>query len=485
MKRYGLVLLVLLLTMWGCLMAGFVTIAPNGRYFQHDGTLLVPLGFNDAISWPSLAPVVSGDDKGARRYFEEISRSGVNVLRVMFEYAQDRSNVFLMEDPLGQRNDLLLESWDRILELAEEFGMYLIITPWDPFWAYENWDVNPYNRKNGGPIDSFREFLTDPGAIENARQRFSLLVERYGHSENVLAWELNNEIELWYGKIFRTPDATVAREVQQWVQTMSAFIRQRERELYGQAHLVTVSTASPALQGTLARALYNNPSLDFVTTHFYLDGIKKYSDPKTVSEEVVMTIAYHQYVLQTSQPFMDSESGPIDQWPKSAAHDRACFKSFSWSHLASGGTGIGMRWPYTIPHRMPSYLLSVIHGVHAFLEAGGINWLHFGALENSQSMQVEADQPVFFAYSVDTFSENQWAMGWLSSENGKAIQRATLGMEGFAAGEFVLEAWDTDAGVVLAHWLGRSEGEWLTFQVEGLPADFAFKVYPRGEKHGE
>ena len=35
-------------------MASFVKVSPGGKYFQHDGKVLVPVGFNDAITWPSL-----------------------------------------------------------------------------------------------------------------------------------------------------------------------------------------------------------------------------------------------------------------------------------------------------------------------------------------------------------------------------------------------------------------------------------------------
>jgi mannan endo-1,4-beta-mannosidase len=66
----------------------------------------------------------------------------------MLEYAQDRSGVSLLEKPLGVYNDSVIKMWDEIVRLAEKYDIYLIVIPWDPFWMYENWDVNPFNEAN-------------------------------------------------------------------------------------------------------------------------------------------------------------------------------------------------------------------------------------------------------------------------------------------------------------------------------------------------
>jgi mannan endo-1,4-beta-mannosidase len=478
MKRSVIIVVFLML----CIVAfaDFVEIAPGGKYFEHKDKSLIPLGFNDALPWPSLSPLLMGDIKAGERYFEKLKEYGVNVLRIMFEYSQDKNNLTAFEDPLGERNPIVIETWDRIVNLAEKYDIYLIITPWDPFWGYENWETNPYNIKNEGTISSLKYFLTDEKTIENAKNRFKFMIDRYGDSDKILAWELNNEIELWYGRIFNKPDSVIAREVKNWIKEMSSYIREYEMKKFGQTHLITVSTAAPALTGTLANILYDQTYLDFVTTHFYYDTIKQYTEPLKIAEDVTMNIRYHNYIFNDSVPFMDSESGPINNWPLRADLDVKSYKAFSWSHIASGGTGIGLRWPYTIPHKMPSYLLDVIKAVRAFVE-DNINWLYFKGvnLDDFTKIKCSADE-YFFTNSGNSVIETTQIIGWVCS-NGKELGNVSITFEDLHDGVFSFEAWDTDEGTIFyTNEYESNEGE-ITVQLETDKVDFAIKLYKKDE----
>ena len=458
--------------------SGFVSIAPGGKHFEHNNEPLVLLGFNDGLPWPSLAPLASGNISAGERYFKELSDRGVNVLRIMFEYSQGRHNLFAFENPLWEVNPVVVQIWDDIVMLAEKYGIYLIITPWDPFWAYENWDVNPYNIANGGTIESMRDFLTDPDTVENAIQRFKFMIDRYGESEKILAWELNNEIELWYGRIFHKPDPVNAREINEWIETISTFIRNYEIEKFGEARLITVSTAAPAVTGALARVLYDFTHIDFVTTHFYYDTIKTYSDPYRIARDVVMNINYHNYLFEDSVPFFDSESGPIDRWPQLPANDIACYSAFSWAHLASGGTGIGMRWPYTTPHRMPTYLLDIIEAISRFVKSPGIDWLDFTGVNLDALTSYRSEKPIFLTNSADRSADFTQIIGYAIAESGDIGEIEILFKE-LPEATFVFEAWDTRSGEVFCTTESEPSDNLVSVSLYVDALEFAFKLYEK------
>lgn len=458
-------------------MASFVKVSPGGKYFQHDGKVLVPVGFNDAITWPSLISLSYGNISAAEEYFEKLSSYGVNTLRIMLEYAQDRSGVSLLEKPLGVYNDSVIKIWDEIFRLAEKYDIYLIVTPWDPFWMYENWDVNPYNEANGGPIKTLSQFLTDPQVKLWQKERFRFIIERYGSSERVLAWELNNEIELWYGHVFYKADYTIGNEAREWLGEMSAFIRELEMELYGDTHLLTVSTARPGLTGTLAGKLYRFDYIDFFTTHFYFDTVKNPSDPLAIARDVSANINYHNYLFGDSLPFMDSESGPIDRWPQPTGFDAECYRAFSWSHLASGGTGTGLRWPYTSPHMMPDRLLGVLSSISRFIASGGIDWLNFKGVNLDMEISLLSGGKTFHTCSGNDYENLRELIGWAMSSS--KIGVVTLELKGLEQGKYRMEIWDISEGS------DSQPAEFLDFEFPlrtniGLDIDhgsFAYKIY--------
>jgi mannan endo-1,4-beta-mannosidase len=460
-------------------LAGFVKVAPGGKYFEHNGKVLIPLGFNDAITWPSLLPLSYGNKAGGEEYFEKLASYGVNTLRIMIEYAQDRSGISLLESPLGNYNQSVIAIWDEIIRLAERYDIYLIVTPWDPFWMYENWDVNPYNAANGGPLKTMSEFLTNDDVRRYQKDRFRFMVERYGHSEQILAWELNNEIELWYGKTFYKADYTVGNEAREWIKEMSEFIRDIEMDLYGQSHLITVSTASPGLTGLLAGKLYRFDYMDFFTTHFYFDTIKRPSNTLAIANDVISNINYHNYLFGDSIPFMDTESGPIDRWPQPAKFDAECYRVFSWAHFTSGGTGIGMRWPYTIPHLMPDYLLEVLIPISQFIESGNIDWLSFKGVNLDMDIHLDSESKAVHTCSGNNYDNLTEIIGWAVSD--KPFGRASLYLQGLAPGSYVIEIWQDIPEQSVDFYLVRQRtfdfnGE-LAIDLEVEHSSFAYKIY--------
>lgn len=341
--------------------AELITVAPGGRYFQKGDEAFLIVGPNDALTWPGLSPLLGNiSRKAAKDYLEKLSDHGVNTVRVMIEYAQYSHG--LIENPLGEYRTEVVEFWDTFFMWLEEYDMYAIVTPWDPFWMQRTWHQNPYNTVNGGMMDSMHGFLTHPEALQAQKDRFQFMIERWGGSTHILAWELMNEIELWWG-------ATSA-EIDQWIAEMADFVREHQLKTHGFTQLITASSAANMPSGELGDVIYNNPKLDFATTHLYTGpGMNAPRNATDVVTEVALAVNYALWQIEDNRPYTDTESGPIEMWIGSATFDAEFLHNVSWAHLASGGAGTGMRWPYRSPHILTTGMLESLSRISTFIEA--------------------------------------------------------------------------------------------------------------------
>ncbi|MCW1300821.1 MAG: cellulase family glycosylhydrolase [Nitrososphaeria archaeon] len=453
----------------------FVEIAPSKSYFEIDGKPLICIGFNDGITWPSLSGLWNNSDlREVKDYFSTIHSYGINTLRIFFEYAQDPSGSTLFEDPLGHINESLVNVWDNIFKYAKEYDIYLIIEPFDPYWMSRNWQDNPFNIKNGGCISSLDEFLTNEQCIKNTESRFKFIIDHWGNSSHILAWEINNEIDLWYGE---NPVA-----ISNWMQTISNFIINYEDSKFGHHHLITVSTAAPILFPPFADIFYDNKNLDFLTTHLYMPAVKNPTNAVEPAIEVSQAIAYNLSKLNYSKPYLDSEDGPIDNWPLPLNFDSEYYHNMSWAELCSGAAGIGLRWPYRIPHDMLyPQLLTTDKAISKFVNSPGINWLNFKAYYDAFDIKVENNINNY----IIPFScgDNNARIIWLLKDSRKDLNNIdfssiSLKVSNLNNGIYTIEFWDTNSGNILnSSQLEISNGTLnLKFNFSSLK-DIAIKIY--------
>ncbi|MDD4184383.1 MAG: hypothetical protein PHI01_03115, partial [Candidatus Izemoplasmatales bacterium] len=172
---------------------------------------------------------------------------------------------------------------DSLFEFAEEYGVYVMLTLINhgQFSATTNpnWGINPYNSANGGMLDLPIQFFYNGEARTAYKNELLYLIARYGHSENLFAWELFNEVD-WV-------DGYNSGIVTRWHSEMALFIKANDP--YG--HLVTTSYKSPS--GTDAYLLN---SLDFCAAHSYEYYDKPYY-PKLLQEMDAMAAKYDKPVF--------------------------------------------------------------------------------------------------------------------------------------------------------------------------------------------
>jgi hypothetical protein len=440
---------------------GYISVSPNGRYFiDETGMGFIVIGQNDAISWPGLNTLLdrtSPDQTEA--YIRDLRAHGVTVSRIMIEYSQ-QPNTYL-ENPVGEFSEQIVAFWDDFIPMAEDHGLYLLLTPYDTFWQSRNWDTYPYNATMGGPCETRRDWLTSEVCIEAQKKRWRFMIDRWGNSPNIFAWDIMNEIDLWWN--------ATDTEIETYITEMAAFIRNYEMEKWGRTHLLTVSSAAAIPEGRLAKIIYQHPQLDFANTHLYLGEINDPTEPIMPGMSMSGGVLLSLQKIKDNRPYFDSESGPINDWIVNPALDKQYHHNMSWGHLAACGAGSGMRWPYTNPHFILPELRDNLLGLARF--ASTIDWADFPAENISADMRM-SDRTVFRVGCSDGNTAVIWLLADRRLDDTVTIIGKTLTITGvFNNGEYTLEYWETYIGSRLQTKSATVENEILEVVIPNFDQD--------------
>ncbi len=306
---------------------GFVRVHPNNpRYLAVETTAgdahtFFPIGLN--LGWGHS---VESTLRDYERWFDALQANGGNTARLWMS-----SWAFGLEwDDTGlgdytrrlDRAQLL----DRVIELAETRGIYLIVvlinhgafsTDTNPEWAR-----NPYNAANGGPCATPAEFMTDTHARNYFKRRLRYIAARWAYSPHILAWEWWNEVEL-------TRIETTA--LKPWLQEMSATLRQFDPY----RHLSTISYA-----GDGDPAIWGLPEIDLLQRHEYNIGDPKWFKP--VSD----INALQRIPKKIVKPFLIGEFGysPDNETDTVVGKLGIHFHNSLWASAMNGYAGGAMYW---------------------------------------------------------------------------------------------------------------------------------------------
>lgn len=359
----------------------WIRVAPHAPYFiDEDGHDWTPIGQNDAISWPELAPLFRRRDLPAvERHLRWLAEHGVTCLRLMVEYAQVRHRYF--ERPAGVVVPAMVQLWDDLFALCERVGLRILLTPVDTFWMWLHWRHHPWNAANGGPLPHPSRLLLCSETRAAIKRRLSFIVERWGGSGALFAWDLWNEIH--HAQAENSADC-----FGEFIADLSVHVRTLEQRRYGRSHPQTVSLFGPELWDRpdlpLAQPIFRHPDLDFASIHIYRKG--PIDDPVDTVGPALATGEIVRHCLaeiRDGRPFLDTEHGPIHRFKDKhqtlpEPFDDEYFRHMSWAHLASGGVGGGMRWPNRHPHVLTAGMRQAQKAMSGFLPL--IDWQRFRRL---------------------------------------------------------------------------------------------------------
>ena len=235
---------------------GFVRVHPeNPRYLAFDnGDFFFPIGLN--MGWWTQTGDALSD---YRRWMDPFAANGGNAIRVWM--AEWSFGLEWNNTPLGDYSNRLRRAWllDQIFAMAEDRDVYvmLVLLNCADFndWQTAGWSGNPYNAARRGPLERPEQFVTDPTARALLQRRLNYIVNRWGYSPHLLAWEWWNEVNL-----APFSDETLIP----WLQEMTAYLRARDVN----RHLTTNSYAIRDLS-----PIWDLPELDIIQKHEYAHQI--------------------------------------------------------------------------------------------------------------------------------------------------------------------------------------------------------------------
>lgn len=429
-----------------------IVVRPGLPYFVTErGVAWTPIGHNDAVTWPELAGLFRRRDLDAvERHLEGLVASGVTCVRLMLEYCHGEHRY--LEKPAGRFVPNMVRLWDDLFAMLERVGLRVLLTPYDTFFMWIRWRDHPYNRRNGGPCDSRREWLTCPRMRDAVKTRLAFASDRWGASPAFFAWDLWNEMHPAHGG---DDPATAAP----FIDDVGAWLRAYETERHGRAHLQGVSVFGPVLveHPAMAAPIFRHPALDFATTHLYEKGTIDAPRDTVAPARAVARLMRAALAETTDQrPVFDSEHGPIHSFKDRKrtlpeAFDDEYFRNIQWAHLASGGAGGGMRWPNRHPHVLTAGMRRAQRALAAFLPL--IDWTRF----DRRSLDCACDDP---GVAVHGCGDADQAIAWLVRTDtlrrdgtvapAPTAPPATLTVPGLATGRYRVTVFATATGVVEA-----------------------------------
>ncbi len=460
--------------------------APSAPYFVTQfGEDWTPIGHNDSITWAGLRGLLGRKDvASADAYLAMLARHGVTCIRLMLEYAENPEGYF--ENPIGTFVPDMVSLWDELFALCRRHSIHVLLTPFDTFWTWLNWDHHPYSSRNGGPLDRPSRILLCEEARQAIKRRLAFASERWGGNGTIFAWDLWNEIHPAQAE--ESADA-----FESFISDLSHELRALEMRLYGQTHLQTVSLFGPELwwrpQLNLEEPIFRHPDLDFATIHIYREGtIDDPADTVAPALDMAKIVADSLRQIHDGRPFLDTEHGPIHRFKDYGVtlperFDDEYFRYMQWAHLAAGAVGGGMRWPNREPHLLTPGMHRAQLALAKFLPL--IDWKNFRRKNIADLIGVSS--PVVRAVCCgDEQQSVLWAVRTDTIGNGGVLKtRASpisvmLTVPGLQRGTYQITTWDTRAGRPAAAWMSRADEQGLPVSLE-LASDLAVAIRHRSD----
>lgn len=457
---------------------GFLRLSPDDdRYLRFDdGTAYFAVGEN--LAWYDRRGTFAYD-----AWFARLAEQGVNYVRLWMpswafglEWIERSAGGEVGSSTLGNYEERLDRAWqlDYVLELAKRHGIYVMLSLQNhggfSLRVNSEWQDNPYNAANGGPLASPREFFTNDEARELFKRRLRYIVARWGYSPNILAWELWNEVDL--------AEQPAADALLDWHREMARELR----HLDPYDHLISTSIggdwALAVLSGRDLRAvdspffrLWELPEIDFAQVHIYSAG----GAPLNFSDSLPQIAAN---LRRFAKPVLVAEAGVDFRGPSetiAADPEGDGFHDILWSGFFAEAFGTGMSWWWDNVIDPQDWYFH-FGAVAAFVS--GVAFDREGFRSGSAAARAPGRDLRAFSLVGET-TALVWVKNaghqWFSPDRSK-VTDATLSLVDLPAGAWRARWMDTRSGKVLADAKVDATGEAIELPVPAFARDVALRL---------
>jgi len=296
---------------------GMVRVHPRGFAFDDD-TPFVPIGVNLGWSTAQGAAIVADYE----RWFSQLGANGGNAARIWM--ASWAFGIEWNDTPLGDYRNRMRQAWllDQVLMLAQRYDIriMLCLINHGAFSTTTNaeWQDNPYNQTNGGPLSTPEQFVTDATARNLWHKRVAYIAARYAAYPSLWCWE-------WWNEVDWTPIKD--EQLAPWLVDTRTLMHRIDPY----QHPITSSWSSVRLT-----ELWADASLDFVQHHTY--------DAEDVARTTNTARIPINHILR-QKPWIVSEIGlNAGGAVTTDAIERIHLHNALWAPLMLGCAGSGMYW---------------------------------------------------------------------------------------------------------------------------------------------
>lgn len=305
---------------------GFVKTGTTNYLEWENGEQYIPIGEN--ICWQNNNPY-----QDYKTWLDSLSNHGGNFFRLWHAHwglGIEWKNNWNGFGGLLNYQQMNCRYQDWLFDYCQEKGIYVMLclqhhgpvsTLVDP-----NWNNNPYNAANGGPCQTTADFFSNEEAKRITQNRYRYIVARWGYSQNIMSWELFNEVD-WTDNY-----ASIQQEVMIWHAEMASYLK----EIDPYQHLVTTSFAREENDPLI----WGNTEIDFTQTHHYIGA---------ANLERVLAAGVQMYLDEYRKPTLTGEFGNGHSSSLAGIDpDGIHIHNGMWGSLMAGGLGTAMSWWWDI-----------------------------------------------------------------------------------------------------------------------------------------
>lgn len=512
---------------------GRIIPAAVGSGLMHeDGTPFVPVGDHLGLPWAYTRTLFPGDiwdrnfsiyqnfyertpaEGTAEQHFQNLAAHGVNTMRLYVEFQNSHNTntpsppfgTYWLESNRGQFNPDMRDFIHNVMELSAQYGIHLIISPFNPYDYDDVFGIEgPWATNFGGPLASIDDFFQSDETLAMSILRMRTVadwVRQSPHAHTVLGYETISEWDARW-TLNSEGEGTPGRENEFrrrsiWMIQLAEAIRQHDPD-----RLVLNSTVQRDPRGPIARVLFYDRTWDALTNHFYTQGndepINNPAQDRRIlaAQEMAHFTEYFATHRIDNRPILNGEWGNTRaDWPNqlpewsgafTQQEDEAIYRTVIWSGFATGQIGTGLRIAteelrgtgFLLTDAMMDYQLAFSRFA---LDTGlAIDWAHADLDALAGRLFASAPGQTLHAWGV---SDGAQGMAYVIRDGNVAsglASDASATLTGLALDRvFDIEFWDPSTGVVVSTIRGVYSGDGrLTLALPTFAHDLAIKFRAR------
>lgn len=450
------------------------------RYFEFaDGAPFFPIGHNvrspfdsrmdQQFPWAQRWPEGSA---AYLRYFKNMRKHGENLAEIWsaaWSLGLEWTPIWRGYHGIGQYNMVNAWEMDRVFAAADAEDIYLnlVVLNHGKFstWCDPEWNANPFNRANGGFLDSPDEFFGNAQAQAAFKKLMRYMIARWGYSHRLFAWELWSELNL------AGTSAAVYRQQPcvEWHRMMGRWVKENDPF----KHLVATHVSTD----------YNAQNTDIISLpemdHCPVDAYHGQEPSLYIVTLLRLTALFNN---PYKKPVFVTEFG--GNWNgQDIKHLDDALHAALWSStcIPLGGTPLFWWWQVVEEENFyPKYL-----AISRFM--AGEDRRHPEMV--TYTPQLLNGKAPAVGIDVQCLKDKKTAIGWIFCTTefdrldpvGEAtVLELKMVFTGMAAGAYNVEFWDTVAGrpLPVKRRVTPDENDTFTIDVPPFARDLAFKVKP-------